>query len=120
MGNWHRVGVGVLDRPGPALALFVPSGLPTLTVAPAGCGRHVSLAAGWALNVLGHAFHGGHLVLVSDPSSAAWTECLVTVLAVDDAAAGGHRPTGTLGSGLLDRVLRDPRGVADLAAAVRL
>lgn len=112
-----RIGIGVLARTVSPLALFVPSPLPSLTCSP---GReHVPLAAGWALTVLGHRCRGGHLILISDPSDAAWAECLATVMAVDDAAAGGHRQTGS-GAGLLDRVLRDPRQAAELVAAVHL
>ncbi len=117
---WHRVGVGVLDRSVPALALFVPSAQPTVTVSPQGHGEHAARVADWALRVLGGGATGGHLVLISEPSAATWAECLVIVMAVDDAAAGGHRPDHALGSGLLDRVLHDPHQVAGLAAAARL
>lgn len=117
MCRWHRVGIGVLAQS--PLALFVPSPLPSVTCSPGGCGEHVPLAVGWALAALGHVRHGGHLVLISDPSATAWAECLATVMAVDDAAAGGHRPTGP-GAGLLDRILRDPRQAAELVAAVHL
>jgi hypothetical protein len=128
MWHWHRVGIGMptaLNAPKASfgalpVALFVPSSRPVLTCAPDACGEHVHLAAGWALTALGHGCRGGHVVLLSEPSAAAWTECLVTVMAVDDAAAGGHRPDSVPGAGLLDRILHDPRQAAELVAAVHL
>jgi hypothetical protein len=114
-----RIGIGVVAPAVGPLALFVPSPLPSVTCSPSECGDHVHLAAGWALAALGHRCRGGHVVLISDPSVTAWTECLATVMAVDDAAAGGHRPSGP-GAGLLDRILHDPRQAAELVAAVHL
>ena len=114
---WQRIGVGLLDRPDPALALFVPSDLPVVTVSPPDRGDHVALAVHWALDVLGHGFRGGRLVLVTEPSTRDWSRCLAAVLAVDDAAGGGHRPAGAGGAELLDRIFGDPH---ELAAAVHL
>lgn len=105
-----RIGIGVLSQSLSPLALFVPSPLPSVTCWPGS--EHAPLAAGWALAALGRRCRGGHLVLISDPSVAAWAECLVTVMAVDDAEPGGTR--------LLDRILRDPRQAAELVAAVHL
>jgi len=115
MWSPRRVGVGLLERPGPTLALFVPSDLPGVTVFPPG--EHVARAVGWALEVFGLGHLGGRLVLVTKSSTQDWTDCIAAVLAVDDAAAGGHRPAGAGGSALLDRILRDPH---ELVAAVHL
>lgn len=127
MGYWHRVGIGVPPSDGTAahpvvepLVLFVPSSLPNVTCWPPGCGGHLPLAAAWALGVLGRGWLGGQLVLISDSATAAWVECLAAVMAVDDAAAGGHRPPDAARAGLVDRILRDPRQAAELVAAARL
>lgn len=126
MWSPHRVGVGLIDGSSPALAvldrssqtlaLFVPSDQPAVTVFPPGR-DHVALAVGWMLRTCGLGHLGGRLVLVSESSTQDWTDCLTAVMAVDDAAAGGHRPADTRGSELLDRILRDPH---ELAAAVDL
>ncbi|MFC4855954.1 hypothetical protein [Actinophytocola glycyrrhizae] len=120
----HRVGMGLwhpnVPHGGPpVLALFVPHDAPTLSVTSPGSHAHVPRAAGWALTALGREYHGGRLILISAPHEspqARLGECLVTVMAVDDAVAGGHRAAGGLGAGLVERTLRTPGELAALAA----
>lgn len=120
----HRVGVGLWhpdapDTGPPVLALFVPHDTPTLSVTSPSDHAHVPRAAGWALTVLGREYHGGRLILISAPHEsprARLGECLVTVMAVDDAVSGGHRAAGSLGTGLAERTLRTPAELAALAA----
>jgi len=124
----RRIGVGILDPADaelgtgpPLLALFVLDDIPVLTVLPSAPTPHVPRAAAWALNSLGHPQHGGHLILIADPPEtvtprAKLRECLVAIMAVDDAVAGGHRPSAHPGTGLAERTLHTPDDLAALAA----
>ncbi|MFI9387405.1 hypothetical protein [Kutzneria sp. NPDC052558] len=121
-----RIGIGTLDPAlgtgPPLLALFVLDDVPTLTVLPALPTPHVPRAAAWALNSLGHPHHGGRLILIADPPPtptplAQLRECLVAIMAVDDALAGGHRPAPTPGTGLAERTLHTPAALAALATS---
>jgi hypothetical protein len=123
-----RIGVGVLDPADtalgtgpPVLALFVLDDIPVLTVLPPTQATHVPRAAAWALNSLGQPHQGGHLILIADPAetttpSTRLRECLVAIMAVDDAVAGGHRAGPQPGTGLAERTLHTPDDLAALAA----
>jgi hypothetical protein len=113
MTPWQRIGVGHAEQP--VLALFVPSESPVVVVVPGDHGDHVSRAAGWALSALGHGYRGGRLFLISDTATEP-AECLVTIMAVDDALAGGHRAGAGPGAGLVERTLGAPQALAHLAA----
>ena len=110
-----RIGVGILGTADtaqgtgpPMLALFVLDDIPVLTVLPPDQSPHVPRAAAWALNSLGHPHRGGQLILIADPPETATPgtklrECLVAIMAVDDAVAGGHRGATRPGTGLAER-----------------
>jgi hypothetical protein len=124
---WVGVPGAVPPTRGPTVevcAMFAPSVLPMLTVRPSG-GDHAAKAAVWALRSLGRGFLGGRLWLIADDdpvrdSGICRGECLAVVMAVDDALAGGYRPTGLSGNGLVERLLRDPVHLCGLVAAAGL
>ncbi|HEX6355788.1 hypothetical protein [Actinophytocola sp.] len=122
MSNQHRIGVGLVEDD---LALFVPTDTPVVTMLPEdGRATHVPRAAGWALAVLGYGYYGGRVILISQPPDKSTRsklgECLVTIMAVDDAIAGGHSPANHVGTGLAERTLHVPQQLNSLASAAGL
>jgi len=108
----ERVGVGEAESGGAVShAFFTPSDDPVLTVWPPWCRAGAGHAARWSLAALGRAHLGGALVVLSDGRHDAAAR-LATVMAVDDAARGGHREDARWP--LLDRLLTDTRALTDV------